>query len=134
MLSYLCGTNLADSCLSSFQGALNLHQEDQIEDYFLKSPILPECPEKRVLLVFHCEFSSERGPRMCRYVRQRDRFLNEYPNLHYPELYILKGGYKDFFPLHKVCVLSQFERPTSLSFPPPLSKFIMHVFFSAVGL
>lgn len=104
MVSCLCGANLADSTLSAFQGALNLHQEDQIEDYFLKSPILPECPEKRVLLVFHCEFSSERGPRMCRYVRQRDRDLNEYPNLHYPELYILKGGYKDFFPLHKVCV------------------------------
>lgn len=40
---------------------------------------------------------------MCRYVRERDRFVNEYPNLHYPELYILKGGYKEFFPLHKVC-------------------------------
>ncbi|KAI2657684.1 M-phase inducer phosphatase 1 [Labeo rohita] len=93
------------------KGALNLHQEDQIEDYFLKHPVLPECPEKRVLLVFHCEFSSERGPRMCRYVRQRDRFLNEYPNLHYPELYILKGGYKDFFPLHKSVCEPQAYRP-----------------------
>ncbi|XP_043110517.1 M-phase inducer phosphatase 2 [Puntigrus tetrazona] len=93
------------------KGALNFHQEDQIEDYFLKSPILPECPEKRVLLVFHCEFSSERGPRMCRFVRQRDRFLNEYPNLHYPELYILKGGYKDFFPLHKSVCEPQAYRP-----------------------
>uniref|UniRef100_A0A672JWB8 M-phase inducer phosphatase n=2 Tax=Sinocyclocheilus grahami TaxID=75366 RepID=A0A672JWB8_SINGR len=93
------------------KGALNLHQENQIEDRFLKSPILPECPEKRVLLVFHCEFSSERGPRMCRYVRQRDRFLNEYPNLHYPELYILKGGYKDFFPLHKSVCEPQAYRP-----------------------
>lgn len=85
------------------QGALNLHQEDQVEECFFKQPILSECPEKRVLLVFHCEFSSERGPRMCRFVRERDRVINEYPNLHYPELYVLKGGYKDFFPLHKVC-------------------------------
>lgn len=92
-----------------FQGALNLHQEDQIDDYFLRSPILPECPEKRVLLVFHCEFSSERGPRMCRYVREKDRFMNEYPNLHYPELYILKGGYKDFFQVHKVRAFPQFQ-------------------------
>lgn len=30
-------------------------------------------------------------------MRERDRLGNEYPNLHYPELYILKGGYKDFF-------------------------------------
>lgn len=33
----------------------------------------------------------------CRFVRERDRLGNEYPNLHYPELYVLKGGYKDFF-------------------------------------
>ncbi|XP_051504470.1 M-phase inducer phosphatase 1-like [Myxocyprinus asiaticus] len=93
------------------KGALNLHQQDQIEDYFLQHPILPESPGKRVLLVFHCEFSSERGPRMCRYVRERDRVLNEYPNLHYPELYILKGGYKEFFPLHKSVCEPQAYRP-----------------------
>ncbi|KAI7805943.1 M-phase inducer phosphatase 2 [Triplophysa rosa] len=93
------------------KGALNFHHEDQIEDLFLRNPILPMCPEKRVLLVFHCEFSSERGPRMCRYVRERDRLLNEYPNLHYPELYILKGGYKEFFPLHKAECEPQDYRP-----------------------
>ncbi|XP_016109112.1 M-phase inducer phosphatase 2 [Sinocyclocheilus grahami] len=105
-------------------GALNLHQEDQIEDYFLKNPILPECPAKRVLLVFHCEFSSERGPRMCRHVRQRDRDLNEYPNLHYPELYILKGGYKDFFPLHKsVCEPEDYRPMHHEDFKEDLRKF-----------
>lgn len=31
----------------------------------------------------------------CRFVREQDRLSNEYPNLHYPELYVLKGGYKD---------------------------------------
>ncbi|XP_073340579.1 M-phase inducer phosphatase 2 [Pagrus major] len=79
------------------KGALNLPQEDQVEDYLLKMPILPSCPDKRVVIIFHCEFSSERGPRMCRFVRERDRAMNEYPKLHYPELYILKGGYKDFY-------------------------------------
>lgn len=80
------------------KGALNLHQEDQVEDFLFKTAIVPSCPEKRFVIIFHCEFSSERGPRMCRFVRERDRALNEYPHLHYPELYILKGGYKDFFP------------------------------------
>lgn len=80
------------------KGALNLHQEEQVEDFLLKTPIVPSCPEKRVVIIFHCEFSSERGPRMCRFVRERDRACNDYPKLHYPELYILKGGYKDFFP------------------------------------
>lgn len=30
-------------------------------------------------------------------MRERDRLGNEYPKLHYPELYVLKGGYKEFF-------------------------------------
>ncbi|KAM6375043.1 M-phase inducer phosphatase 1 [Alca torda] len=78
------------------KGAINLHMEEDVEDYLLKKPIQPS-ENKRVIIVFHCEFSSERGPRMCRFVRERDRLGNEYPNLHYPELYVLKGGYKDFF-------------------------------------
>ncbi|XP_026998067.2 M-phase inducer phosphatase 2 [Tachysurus fulvidraco] len=106
------------------KGALNFHQEDQVEECFFKQPILSKCPEKRVLLVFHCEFSSERGPRMCRFVRERDRFLNEYPNLHYPELYILKGGYKDFYRLHKMECEPQNYRPmVHEDFKDDLKKF-----------
>ncbi|XP_072577113.1 M-phase inducer phosphatase 1 isoform X5 [Vulpes vulpes] len=78
------------------KGAVNLHMEEEVEDFLLKKPIVPS-DGKRVIVVFHCEFSSERGPRMCRYVRERDRLGNEYPKLHYPELYVLKGGYKEFF-------------------------------------
>ncbi|NXX79763.1 MPIP1 phosphatase, partial [Urocolius indicus] len=78
------------------KGAVNLHMEEDVEEYLLKKPIQPS-DNKRVIIVFHCEFSSERGPRMCRFVRERDRLGNEYPKLHYPELYVLKGGYKDFF-------------------------------------
>ncbi|XP_036886482.1 M-phase inducer phosphatase 1 isoform X3 [Sturnira hondurensis] len=78
------------------KGAVNLHMEEEVEDFLLKKPIVP-ADGKRVIVVFHCEFSSERGPRMCRYVRERDRLGNEYPKLHYPELYVLKGGYKEFF-------------------------------------
>ncbi|KAJ6655063.1 hypothetical protein lerEdw1_005967 [Lerista edwardsae] len=77
-------------------GAVNLHMEEDVEDFLLKKPIV-SCGNKRVIVVFHCEFSSERGPRMCRFVRERDRLGNKYPRLHYPELYVLKGGYKDFF-------------------------------------
>ncbi|XP_041669388.1 M-phase inducer phosphatase 2 [Cheilinus undulatus] len=93
------------------KGALNLHQEDQVEDFLLKTPIIPSCPDKRVVIIFHCEFSSERGPRMCRFVRERDRAINDYPKLHYPELYILKGGYKDFFPLYQMQCEPQSYRP-----------------------
>ncbi|XP_008277180.1 M-phase inducer phosphatase 2 [Stegastes partitus] len=93
------------------KGALNLHQEDQVQDFLLQTPIVPACPDKRVVIIFHCEFSSERGPRMCRFVRERDRAMNEYPKLHYPELYILKGGYKDFFPHFQAQCEPQSYRP-----------------------
>ncbi|CAF0924121.1 unnamed protein product [Brachionus calyciflorus] len=54
---------------------------------------------KQVVLIFHCEFSIERGPKLMREVRERDRSLNQdnYPNLFYPEIYLLEGGYKQFF-------------------------------------
>ncbi|KAM9786653.1 M-phase inducer phosphatase 2 isoform X2 [Syngnathus typhle] len=84
------------------KGALNLYLEDEVEDFLLQTPVVPLCPDKRIIVMFHCEFSSERGPRMCRYVRERDRSMNDYPKLHYPELYVLKGGYKEFFPLFQM--------------------------------
>ncbi|XP_014919783.3 M-phase inducer phosphatase 3 isoform X2 [Acinonyx jubatus] len=80
------------------QGALNLHSQEELYDFFLKKPVMPLDTQKRIIIVFHCEFSSERGPRMCRSLREEDRALNQYPALYYPELYILKGGYRDFFP------------------------------------
>ncbi|XP_069044940.1 cell division cycle 25 homolog d [Lepisosteus oculatus] len=57
----------------------------------------PTGSSPRRLLIFHCEFSSERGPWLCRYLRKMDRRLNAYPRLFYPELYVLAGGYKEFY-------------------------------------
>ncbi|XP_036917116.1 M-phase inducer phosphatase 3 isoform X2 [Sturnira hondurensis] len=79
------------------QGALNMYSQEELYNFFLKMPIVPLDAQKRIIIVFHCEFSSERGPRMCRSLREEDRALNRYPALYYPELYILKGGYRDFF-------------------------------------
>ncbi|XP_023607885.1 M-phase inducer phosphatase 3 isoform X3 [Myotis lucifugus] len=84
------------------QGALNLFSQEELCNFFLKMPIVPLDTQKRIIIVFHCEFSSERGPRMCRSLREEDRALNQYPALYYPELYILKGGYRDFFPDYTV--------------------------------
>ncbi|XP_060096099.1 M-phase inducer phosphatase 3 isoform X2 [Heteronotia binoei] len=79
------------------KGAFNIHRQDDLFEHFLKKPLLTSAPQKRLILVFYCEFSSERSPKMCRYLREEDRTMNEYPALHYPELYVLQGGYKDFF-------------------------------------
>lgn len=107
------------------KGALNLHMENEIEE-LLKKPIVPVDEAKRVIVIFHCEFSSERGPRMCRFLREKDREINgtDYPKLHYPELYILKGGYKEFFPRFKLYCEPQGYRPMNHEdFKDDLRKF-----------
>ena len=81
------------------QGAKNLYTNDSIISEFMKNPIKPLDSSKRVVIIFHCEFSSERGPKLSRFLRKLDRDANKecYPNLFYPELYLLDGGYKVFY-------------------------------------
>jgi M-phase inducer tyrosine phosphatase len=58
----------------------------------------------RRALVFHCEFSSHRAPKMALFLRSQDRVANgaNYPNLYFPEIYVLEGGYKEFYAHNKV--------------------------------
>merc|ERR1712088_1275707 len=60
---------------------------------------VPTSDDKADIIIFHCEFSSERGPRLMSLLRKRDRDLNNatYPALHYPECYLLSKGYKEFY-------------------------------------
>ena len=48
------------------------------------------------ILIFHCEFSQQRGPRAFRALRTFDRRRNVFPCLYYPQIYILDGGYHQF--------------------------------------
>lgn len=81
--------------------ALNLYTKESVmEQFFDNSQHLKyQNLKKPVVLIFHCEFSSERAPNMMRFLRNKDRELNrsDYPNLFYPEIYLLHNGYKDFF-------------------------------------
>jgi len=80
------------------KGALNFPKEDDIDKYFIKNNQYHKYGEK-LCLVFHCEYSSHRGPKSYKRVRSSDRKLNEpnYPDLFYPEMYLLEGGYKQFY-------------------------------------
>lgn len=49
------------------------------------------------IIIFHCEYSSVRAPKLAQHVRNLDRNVNSYPNLTLPEMYILEGGYKNFY-------------------------------------
>ncbi|CAM4704143.1 unnamed protein product [Lepidochelys kempii] len=79
------------------KGALNLYREEQVARWFLPDPLGTTPSPRSSTLIFHCEFSSERGPRLCRSLRRMDRDANRYPELWYPELYVLRGGYKEFY-------------------------------------
>ncbi|XP_067858117.1 cell division cycle 25 homolog d isoform X2 [Heptranchias perlo] len=84
------------------KGALNLYTEELLIDAFFPSQAAP-CPVGRCnIIIFHCEFSSERGPKVCRNLRRMDRNANVYPRLCFPELYILKDGYKEFYQEFKI--------------------------------
>jgi len=95
-------------------GAHNLWTKDMVWNMFMdgKRALSPSStsPEshsgegaKRNILIFHCEFSSERGPALSRFLRNKDRDDNKdnYPALHWPEVYLLHGGYKAFFHHHE---------------------------------
>ncbi|KAF2147521.1 uncharacterized protein K452DRAFT_217878 [Aplosporella prunicola CBS 121167] len=85
-------------------GAVNYCERESLADK-LFDPYTDIDPSstKKTLLVFHCEYSELRAPRMAEFIRSRDRTVNEdhYPRLTYPEVYILHGGYSSFFDQYK---------------------------------
>ncbi|XP_076651413.1 uncharacterized protein LOC143358285 isoform X2 [Halictus rubicundus] len=99
------------------RGALNLYSKDLIErnllDPLTDTPEIQPDTNKRNILVFHCEFSWERGPNLSRFLRHLDRQRNKehYPALHYPEVYLLHGGYQQFYKEQKGLCLPQGYRP-----------------------
>ncbi|CBQ67678.1 related to M-phase inducer phosphatase [Sporisorium reilianum SRZ2] len=97
-------------------GAINLSTVDRVVGHFLKPgqgrhangeplPLRSQSGKadkfgnrRKHVLVFHCEFSCKRAPTMALALRQADRALaHDYPNCHFPEIYILQGGYCNFF-------------------------------------
>ncbi|EED22067.1 cell cycle control protein tyrosine phosphatase Mih1, putative [Talaromyces stipitatus ATCC 10500] len=62
-----------------------------------------EDPKPGTTLIFHCEYSAHRAPIMASFIRHKDRAYNieRYPNLTFPEMYILDGGYSAFFAQHR---------------------------------
>jgi rhodanese-related sulfurtransferase len=79
------------------RGAMNVFREDQIVAHFFDGAVPRFASETTI--VFHCEFSSRRGPDAMKLVRQHDRSLDTWPRLKYPEMYLLEGGYKRYYEL-----------------------------------
>lgn len=54
---------------------------------------------QNICIIFHCEYSVNRGPTLMRLFRDYDRRqnMNNYPHLSYPNIFLLEGGYKRFY-------------------------------------
>lgn len=85
-------------------GAVNISTQAALDELLLEKivPPQPSCSGDRAqktILVFHCEMSEHRAPTLAKHLRARDRALNSmaYPKIHYPEIYILDGGYRNWF-------------------------------------
>ncbi|CAF0842909.1 unnamed protein product [Rotaria sordida] len=89
--------------------AINIYTENDLRLLFTKL-ISSSCYPS--IIIFHCEFSSERGPRLSRLFRSLDRQYNisNYPHLSFPSIYLLDGGYADFYK-HSFC--KQYCEPKS---------------------
>jgi M-phase inducer phosphatase len=90
--------------------AQNIYTLDQLDEMFIHQPSLRG---HQTLVIFHCEFSAQRGmidysfihlflgPLMAQCLRKKDREISHYPFLHYPQIYILEGGYHKFYHQYK---------------------------------
>lgn len=79
-------------------GAINYNDKELLAKHLFETPM-----EGKTVLVFHCEYSAHRAPMMARHIRSEDRSVNAeyYPRLSYPDVYILDGGYSEFFNEHR---------------------------------
>lgn len=104
-------------------GAVNISSYTELEDRFFNEEILTKTPlefnrASRKLLIFHCEFSSHRGPMKADQLRYYDRSIcgDFYPNLYYPDIIVLEGGYKDYYEsektLHKTLSYVEMDHPS----------------------
>lgn len=76
------------------KGALNINNPQKLIEKFFENNIY-----KNSLIVFHCEFSHNRGPQIAELFRGYDRRIHKesYPSLTYNQVYILDKGYREFY-------------------------------------
>ena len=90
---------LAEFCITNIEHGGSCRKSDTCSNQNASSN--PNQAMRPSLYLLYCEFSSERAPRMFRFIRNFDRKLNmtNYPRLFWPNIFIILGGYKRFYNL-----------------------------------
>lgn len=86
-------------------GAINMRSTAALEDFLLGDSLSKPKPSVsgdttlKTVIIFHCEFSAKRAPTFAKHLRSKDRAMNGhvYPKILYPEVYVLEGGYCQYF-------------------------------------
>jgi len=84
-------------------GAQNMYLPSQALKILFDPLALPKSDrgsKNRTILILHCEFSTHRAPDMANFIRQMDRDINlksGYPQLCYPQIFLLEGGYSEVY-------------------------------------
>lgn len=86
-------------------GAINMRSTAALEEFLLgdslsrPKPSVSGDPTLKTVIIFHCEFSAKRAPTFAKHLRSKDRAMNGhvYPKILYPEVYVLEGGYCQYF-------------------------------------
>ena len=84
-------------------GAQNMYLPSQALKTLFDPMSLPKSErgsKKRTILILHCEFSTLRAPDMASFIRRLDRKINVYPELCYPQIFLLEGGYNEVYTKH----------------------------------
>lgn len=110
------------------QDAVSWHNPQMVLDHLASqknTPVIPSDGQKRDVLIFHCEFSAERGPKAQRLLREKDRTAStNYPALHFPELYLLEGGYRVFYQQYPdLCTPEGYTMMLDVNFTDDLKHF-----------
>eukprot|EP00462_Mataza_sp_D1_P018854 CAMPEP_0175126594 /NCGR_PEP_ID=MMETSP0087-20121206/3940_1 /TAXON_ID=136419 /ORGANISM="Unknown Unknown, Strain D1" /LENGTH=1418 /DNA_ID=CAMNT_0016408523 /DNA_START=130 /DNA_END=4386 /DNA_ORIENTATION=- len=80
------------------KGAVHACFKNQVQALYSECKrFITEQPQAKVAMIFHCEYSQERGPKACQFFQNMDRSQNHWPHLDFPEVYVLEGGYRKFF-------------------------------------
>lgn len=95
--------------------AININTVELLKEFFETN--------ENTALIFHCEFSSMRAPFLAGAFRSYDRTKNFYPNLKFPEIYVMEGGYCEFFKAYpKFCIPRRYTKMISRSHKKDLVK------------
>lgn len=75
--------------------AVNITTQKEIKKLF--DELVATGKGSSLILIFYCEYSSVRAPRLAISLRNQDRLKSAYPYLRFPNVYVMEGGYRDFY-------------------------------------